>query len=92
MKSKYKLSTIKDTTQLQIFEGAYDNEGVYVYQAYCNTIADFALEHQRFGGDDFNPNRMVRQNAVSLFYFCKSIQGNFYLVRQTLQINFKKCF
>ncbi len=28
----------------------YDNESIWVYQAYCPEIAVFALEHQRFGG------------------------------------------
>lgn len=47
-------------SHLQVFEGDYDEDGVYVYQAYCSAIADFAVEHQRFGGDNFNPDRMVR--------------------------------
>jgi hypothetical protein len=36
------------------FLAEYDEEGVYFYQAYSSSIADWALEHQRFGGPDFN--------------------------------------
>ena len=44
---------------VQSFEGEYDDEGVFFYQAYCHEIADWALEHQRFGGSKFNPTRMT---------------------------------
>jgi len=44
---------------VQVYEGDYDEEGVYVYQAYCNEIADWAIENQRFGGPGFNPSRMT---------------------------------
>jgi hypothetical protein len=35
---------------MQVFKGEFDEEGVYFYQAYNNEIADWAVEHQRFGG------------------------------------------
>merc|ERR1712194_573661 len=35
------------------FRGEWDAEGVFVYQAYCDEIADWALENQRFGGPHF---------------------------------------
>ncbi|GMH70935.1 hypothetical protein TrST_g2375 [Triparma strigata] len=34
-----------------------DEEGVYFYQAFNSAIADYAVENQRFGGDDFKPIR-----------------------------------
>jgi hypothetical protein len=43
----------------QVFHGEWDSEGVYVYQAFNDAIADWALDHQRFGGPDFNVNRMT---------------------------------
>jgi hypothetical protein len=43
----------------QIFMGEWDEEGVFVYQAFCDDIADYALEHQKFGGPNFNPTRMT---------------------------------
>ena len=36
-----------------------DEEGVYFYQAFNSAIADYAVENQRFGGDDFKPIRMT---------------------------------
>lgn len=43
----------------QVFVGEWDAEGVYVYQAFCDDIADWALAHQQFGGPRFNPTRMT---------------------------------
>jgi len=43
----------------QVFSGEWDEEGVYFYQAYKDDIADWATEHQRFGGPSFNPRRMT---------------------------------
>mmetsp|Transcript_71302 Transcript_71302/g.133369 ORF Transcript_71302/g.133369 Transcript_71302/m.133369 type:complete len:254 (+) Transcript_71302:59-820(+) len=42
-----------------VFIGEYDDEGVYVYQAYCSEIADYAVLHQQLGGPAFNPTRMT---------------------------------
>ena len=44
---------------VQLFEGEYDEEGVFVYQAYCSEIANYAIEHQTFGGPAFNTSRMT---------------------------------
>jgi len=44
---------------VQLFEGEFDEEGVFVYQAYCNEIANYAIEHQTFGGHVFNTSRMT---------------------------------
>ena len=43
----------------KIFRAEYDETGVRVYQAFCSEIADWALEHQKFGGPKFNPTRMT---------------------------------
>lgn len=42
-----------------VFSGEWDAEGVFVYQAFCPAIADWAVEHQAFGGPLFNPTRMT---------------------------------
>lgn len=44
---------------VQRFVGEWDAEGVYVYQAFCDDIADWALAHQQFGGPKFNTTRMT---------------------------------
>lgn len=41
------------------FKGEYDDEGVYVYQAFNDCIANFALEHKYFGGSSYNNTRMT---------------------------------
>ena len=33
-----------------LWNGAWDSHGVYVYQAFNDTIADYAVEHQTFSG------------------------------------------
>lgn len=45
--------------QVPLFRGAWDAQGVYVYQAYRDEIADWALEHQTFGGPAWKPTRMT---------------------------------
>jgi len=42
-----------------MFRGEWDEQGVYVYQAYRDAIADWALEHQTFGGPAWKPARMT---------------------------------
>jgi hypothetical protein len=44
---------------VQVFSGEWDQEGVFFYQAFNDEIADWAVEHQRFGGPQFNPSRMT---------------------------------
>ena len=41
-----------------MFRGEWDEQGVYVYQALCDEIADWALEHQKFGGPFWKKERM----------------------------------
>lgn len=52
-----KLEGLHDS--VQVFVGEWDAQGVYVYQAFCDEIADWALEHQQFGGPKFNTSRMT---------------------------------
>lgn len=52
-----KLEALND--DVQVFSGEWDAEGVYVYQAFCDEIADWALDHQQFGGPKFNTVRMT---------------------------------
>merc|ERR1719282_190084 len=47
------------SNEAEIFVGEWDDEGVFVYQAYCDEIADWALAHQQFGGPRFCPKRMT---------------------------------
>jgi hypothetical protein len=44
---------------VQVFNGEWDAEGVFVYQAFCDEIADWALTNQRFGGPCFQMTRMT---------------------------------
>lgn len=48
-----------DADGTHVFRGEWDDEGVFVYQAFNDQIADYALEHQRFGGPQFNAARMT---------------------------------
>jgi len=52
-------SASSSTEGLQEFVGEWDAEGVYLYQAFSDEIADWALAHQRFGGPFFNTTRMT---------------------------------
>eukprot|EP00750_Incisomonas_marina_P000059 INCI1004.1.p1 GENE.INCI1004.1~~INCI1004.1.p1 ORF type:complete len:315 (-),score=60.83 INCI1004.1:199-1143(-) len=52
-------ATRSKSSRVQIFEGEWDQEGVYFYQAFSDAIADYAVENQRFGGPDFQPDRMT---------------------------------
>jgi hypothetical protein len=45
--------------EVPVFRGEWDAQGVYVYQAYRKEIAEWALEHQRFGGPSWKPARMT---------------------------------
>ena len=42
-----------------VIRGEWDEEGVYVYQAYSDAIADYALKHKMFGGPAWKPTRMT---------------------------------
>lgn len=51
------ISEAPTASDRQVFVGEWDEQGVYVYQAYCDDIADWALAHQRLGGPKFNTSR-----------------------------------
>merc|ERR1711963_186517 len=42
-----------------IFLAEWDEEGVFFYQAYCESIASYAVEHQILGGPEFKSGRMT---------------------------------
>lgn len=44
---------------VQVFMGEWDAEGVYLYQAFCDDIADWAVANQQLGGPKFNTTRMT---------------------------------
>lgn len=48
-----------EDSRIQVFEGEYDEGGVFVYQAFCNDIAEWSLQYQCLGGEKFNPRRMT---------------------------------
>jgi len=46
------------------------DEHILVYQAYRPSIANYAIEHQEFGGDDYSYNRMswIKPNFLWMMY------------------------
>lgn len=50
--------------------GQYDDDSIVVYQAYNNKIADYAIQHQTFGGAAFSYNRMtwIKPNFLWMMY------------------------
>ena len=50
---------MEESAKVQVFNSEWDEEGVFVYQAFKDSIADWALENQKFGGPEFNPRRMT---------------------------------
>jgi Domain of unknown function (DUF4291) len=48
----------------------YNNDTIVVYQAYRESIARYALEHQQFGGDDWQWSRMswIKPNFLWMMY------------------------
>ena len=57
-------------SNVQVFVGEFDAETVSLYQAFNDRIADYALQHQRLGGPDFDPKRMtwVKPSFAWLLY------------------------
>jgi len=51
--------TPSDLRLTQVFNAEWDAGGVFFYQAYGDEIADYAVEHQRFGGKHWNASRMT---------------------------------
>jgi hypothetical protein len=50
----------------------YDDDSIYVYQAYRPAVAHYAVAHQHFGGDAFSYNRMswIKPNFLWMMYRC----------------------
>ncbi len=71
---------------VQTFEGEWDEDGVYVYQAYCNEIADWAVEHQRFGGPGFNAQRMTWIKPSFAWVLYRAGYGRKYNQKRILKI------
>jgi len=57
--AKVPLEPQQTSKDVQVFRGEWDEEGVFVYQAFNEHIANWALQHQEFGGPHFNPVRMT---------------------------------
>jgi len=47
-------------------------DNILVYQAYRNSIADYAVKHQHFGGKDYSYERMswIKPNFLWMMYRC----------------------
>lgn len=54
----------------QIVTGQQTENNVIVYQAFNNQIANYAVEHQKFGGDNYSFNRMtwIKPNFLWMMY------------------------
>lgn len=52
------LNLIK-THKIQFINAEWDEEGIYVYQAFNSGIADYAIKNQKFGGPLWGPSRMT---------------------------------
>ncbi len=48
--------------------GQFDDNSIIVYQAYKPSIADYAVQHNKFGGQDFSWTVNIQYD---LFYFKK---------------------
>ena len=48
-----------EESNVHVFHGEWDEEGVYFYQAYNDSIAAWAVQHQTLGGPEFKPGRMT---------------------------------
>ncbi|CAE7309541.1 PAO [Symbiodinium natans] len=53
------VDALSSSSGVQVFRSQWDDEGVYFYQAYNDEIAEWAVQHQQFGGPRFNPTRMT---------------------------------
>lgn len=71
--------------------GQFDNESIIVYQAFRPSIAEYAVKHQRFGGDDYNFGRMswIKPNFLWMMYRCGWTQKDD-MQKNVLAIRIKK--
>ena len=57
---RFNRSSTPTAATVQVFVGEWDEQGVFLFQAFNDAIADYALEHQSFRGcPQFNPTRMT---------------------------------
>ena len=65
------ISDLIKSHKIQFINAEYDDEGIFVYQAYKNEIADYALEHQKFGGPHWG-DRMtwIKTSFAWMLYRC----------------------
>ena len=56
--AKHKVLTLEGS-EVHVFNAMWNEKGVWFYQAFNAAIADWAVEHQRFGGPLFKPLRMT---------------------------------
>ena len=69
-------TSMVESRTTNIFRAEFNEEGVYVYQAFRDSIADYALAHGRFGGPDFNPARMTWINPSFAWMLYRSGYGH----------------
>lgn len=68
----YAAATARLPTKGQHILAHYDNDHIVVYQAYNHSIADYAIQHQSFGGPHYSYNRMswIKPNFLWMMYRC----------------------
>ena len=52
--------------------GVKQNDSIFVYQAFNDQIADFAIQNQKFGGPNYSFNRMTWIKPNFLWMMCRS--------------------
>jgi hypothetical protein len=67
---KYLAATTRLTDAGQYILGFQEDDQIVVYQAYNDQIADYAIKHQCFGGDNYSYNRMswIKPNFLWMMY------------------------
>ncbi|CEM03398.1 unnamed protein product [Vitrella brassicaformis CCMP3155] len=70
----------------------FDDETVTVYQAYNPFIADYAVEHQRFGGDKFSFNRMSWIKTNFTWMMCRCGWASKKNQERVLALRLRRCF
>ena len=49
----------------ETFSAEFDDDGVYFYQAYNSEIADYAIEHQKLGGANYNTGTSILDGSLN---------------------------
>ena len=55
---------ILSSIETRDIEADWDDEGIFVYQAYNQEIADWALQHQRLGGPAFKQGTEPKTSKI----------------------------